>query len=149
MERIRLLVHVESRSGSMATLSKARVALVTGCSRGIGRAISLGLARDGFNVLVNDISRQQTSADSLVSEIKALGRQAIPFLADVSNKTEVNGMVETAISEWGHIDAVVNNAGILRVNMVKDTSESDWDCLFICNKGNMEGSSTSLRSVER
>ncbi|MBN9069779.1 MAG: SDR family NAD(P)-dependent oxidoreductase, partial [Rhizobiales bacterium] len=72
---------------------QARTALVTGASRGIGRAIALGLARRGYDVAVNDIERQKDALLEVVREIEALGRKALPVFADVGAKAEVAAMV--------------------------------------------------------
>ena len=100
---------------------EGKVALVTGAGgqRGMGRAIATRLAQEGANVIVNDIA-PNPYADrpsdwggiaQVVQEIEALGRQAIPVIADVSNASQVQAMVEQGLSRFGHIDILVNNAG--------------------------------------
>ena len=88
-----------------------RVALVTGGSRGIGRAISLALARDGADIAVN-YRKDLDSADATVAEIQALGRKAASFQASVGDWEEDVAMVDAALSEFGHIDILINNAGV-------------------------------------
>ncbi len=110
-----------------------RTALVTGASRGIGRAIALGLARDGFDVVLNDIERQRDELAAVAGEITALGRRAITLHADVSDAAAVRAMVQTAIAEAGQIHAVVNNAGILIANTVERLQEAQWDAVMDVN----------------
>ncbi len=117
----------------MAQSGNGRTALVTGCSRGIGRAIALGLAREGFDVVVNDIARQRTELEAVAGEIRAMGRQCIALDADVSDRGEVRGMVDAAVAQAGHIDAVVNNAGILIASTVENLREDQWDAVMDVN----------------
>lgn len=117
----------------MSTTDTAHVALVTGASRGIGRAIAIGLAERGFDLVVNDIARQGAALTALAREIEALGQRAIAVHADVSSKAEVKAMVAQAIAEAGHIDAVVNNAGILITSPVETLEEGVWDAVMDVN----------------
>jgi 3-oxoacyl-[acyl-carrier protein] reductase len=117
----------------MSTTDTARVALVTGASRGIGRAIAIGLAERGFDLVVNDIARQGEALTALAREIEALGRRAFAVHADVSSKAEVKAMVAQAIAEASHIDAVVNNAGILITSPVETLEEDVWDAVMDVN----------------
>ncbi len=110
-----------------------RTALVTGASRGIGRAIALGLARDGFDVVLNDIERQKDQLETVASEIEAIGRRAVTVFADVSDAGAVRTMVEQAIAATGRIDAVVNNAGILIPGTVEVLPEQHWDAVMDVN----------------
>ena len=110
-----------------------RTALVTGASRGIGRAIALGLARDGFDVVVNDIARQEAELAAVAQEIGGMGRRGTALHADVSNRAEVRSMVDAALAQAGQIDAVVNNAGILIANSVEDLEEDQWDAVMDVN----------------
>ena len=98
-----------------------RVALVTGASRGIGRAIALGLATDGADIAVN-YRREDADAERTVSEVKALGRRAVAFKASVDVIEEDAAMIERVQRELGAISILVNNAGIAsRGNTVADT----------------------------
>lgn len=117
----------------MANPSNGRVALVTGASRGIGRAIALGLAEEGYDVVINDIERQSVQLDGVAGEIRAKGRKAWPVLADVSSKAEVEAMVAKALAEAVKIDAVVNNAGILIAKPVDTLEEHEWDAVLDVN----------------
>ena len=113
----------------MANSGNGRTALVTGASRGIGRAIALGLARDGFDLVVNDIARQQGELEAVVAEIAASGRRATALVADVSDRAQVHAMIGQA----GIIDAVVNNAGILIAASVEALGEDQWDAVMDVN----------------
>jgi 3-oxoacyl-[acyl-carrier protein] reductase len=118
-----------------------KVALVTGSGRGIGRAIALRLAEAGANIVVNDIG-DAGPVEAVVREIKAMGRQALPVLADVSSASDVERLVAEAISAYGRIDILVNNAGITRDQLLLRMSEEDWDrvlavdlkSVFLCTK---------------
>lgn len=101
-----------------------RVALVTGSGRGIGRAIALKLAEVGAAVVANDVNE---SAEAVAQEIKAMNGQSLAIPADISSAAEVTRLVETAISSFGRVDVLVNNAGISRDQLVMRMSEEDWD----------------------
>lgn len=103
-----------------------KIALVTGASRGIGKAIALSFAKEGADVIVNDIANLQ-AAEDVVSEIKNLGQTALVVRADVSAKREVEGMVEQVLDEFGRIDILVNNAGVVTVKPVEEVTEDEWD----------------------
>ncbi len=117
----------------MSTSGNGRTALVTGASRGIGRAIALGLARDGFDLALNDIARQADALAAVQAEIEGIGRRAVVLHADVSDRAAVQAMVADAIARCGHIDAVVNNAGILIPGAVETLAEADWDSVMDVN----------------
>lgn len=101
-------------------------ALITGASRGIGRGIALAFAKQGADVAINYRSSQK-EADEVVAEIKKQGRNAFPIQADVSQKDQVDKMVEEAISQFGRIDILVNNAGIAVFKPFEQMTEEDWD----------------------
>ncbi|MBI2288245.1 MAG: 3-oxoacyl-[acyl-carrier-protein] reductase [Chloroflexi bacterium] len=117
----------------------SKVALVTGSGRGIGRAIALKLAEVGATVVINDIGKD---ANSVAEEIRALNRQSLAILADVSSSSDVDRMVAEAVAAYGRIDILVNNAGITRDQLLLRMSEEDWDkvltinlkSVFLCTK---------------
>lgn len=114
-------------------MGNGRVALVTGASRGIGRAIALGLARRGFDLALNDIAAQAAELEEVVSEARVTGIRAIPYHADVSSKAAVQAMVVRILHDFGTIHAVVNNAGILRASDVEHCPEDYWDSVMDVN----------------
>jgi 3-oxoacyl-[acyl-carrier protein] reductase len=106
-----------------------RVAIVTGSARGIGQAIALKLAEVGATVVVNDIAE----AEPVAEEIRAMNRQSLAVLADVSLSSDVARLVETTISTYGRVDILVNNAGIIRDHFLVRMSEEDWDKVLSVN----------------
>ena len=92
-------------------MTEGKTALVTGASRGIGRAIALELARNGVNVAVN-YAGSEAKANEVVDEIKALGREAFAVQADVSDSDSVSAMVKETVERFGRLDILINNAGI-------------------------------------
>jgi len=126
-----------------------KVAIVTGGARGIGRAESLALAREGASVVVLDYGgatdgtgSSEKPAAEVADQIIAAGGKAIPFYGDVSRWETGEGVVKAALDHFGHLDIVVNNAGILRDRMLHNMSEADWDSVldihlkgtFICTR---------------
>lgn len=109
-----------------------RVAIVTGGSRGIGRAIALELARRGASVVVNYNSRSD-AADVVVGEIKELGGTAISVQADVSDEEQVDKLIKTTTDEYGKIDILVNNAGITRDNLIMRMKVDEFDAVIKSN----------------
>lgn len=109
-----------------------RVAVVTGASRGIGRAIALALAAEGAKIAVNYASNS-TAADQLVEEITADGGQAIALQADISNVDSVDALIKTVTDQWGRIDILVNNAGITRDTLLLRMKPEDWQAVIDTN----------------
>lgn len=109
-----------------------KVALVTGASRGIGRAVAIKLAQNGADVVVN-FSGSEAAAQETVDAIVALGRKAIKIKANVANAEEVAAMVEETHKEFGHIDILVNNAGITRDGLLMRMKDEDWDAVMDIN----------------
>lgn len=118
-----------------------KTAVVTGASRGIGRAIAIQLASEGANVVVN-YSGSEQKAKEVVEEIIALGSKAIAVQANVADNDSVQNLMKTAIDEFGSIDILVNNAGITRDNLLMRMKEDEWDDVidtnlkgvFLCTK---------------
>ncbi len=109
-----------------------RVAIVTGSGRGIGRAIALKLAEVGATVVVNDIGKAEL-VENVAGEIKAMNRQSLAVLADVSSLPDVARLVEETIATYGKVDILVNNAGIVRDQLVVRMSDEDWDRVLNVN----------------
>lgn len=121
-------------------------AIVTGASRGLGRAIALAFAREGADVLVNYASREDQAKD-VAGAIQGLGRKAILHRADVSDAAQVRAMVQAALAGLGRVDILVNNAGITMPKAPLETSEAEWDRVlavnlkgvFLCSQAVAEG----------
>ena len=102
-----------------------RIALVTGASRGIGKAIALDLAQRGADVAVN-FSQSHTAAAAVVAQIEAIGRRSLAVQADVSDPDAVRAMTATVGAELGRPDILVNNAGITRDTLAMRMKDEDW-----------------------
>jgi 3-oxoacyl-[acyl-carrier protein] reductase len=109
-----------------------KVALVTGGSRGIGKAICLTYAREGAHVAVN-YTKGLAEAEAVVAEVKAMGGKAIGIQADVSQRSQVRKMVAETLKTFGRLDILVNNAGILTPTNLMETSDEDWDRVMSVN----------------
>jgi 3-oxoacyl-[acyl-carrier protein] reductase len=109
-----------------------RTALVTGSSRGIGRALAVALAQSGAAVVINYL-RREAEAKAVEQEIADLQRPCITVQADVSAASDVKRLVRTSEERLGPIDILINNAGIARVQAVEDITERDWDDLIEVN----------------
>ena len=126
-----------------------RAAIVTGATRGIGRAIALELARQGANVAFN-YARNAEAANSLFTEIEALGAQALPAQCDVAQTEAAVEMVKNVKDKFGRVDFLVNNAGITRDGLVLRMKEEDWDAVLDTNlKGAWNFSRAALRFMLR
>ncbi|NQT31244.1 MAG: SDR family NAD(P)-dependent oxidoreductase [Deltaproteobacteria bacterium] len=113
----------------MSQRLKDRVAIVTGSSQGIGKAIALALAKEGAKVVTNNRrpGAEGGDADTVAKEIKGMGGEAVPFFGSVSEFDVAEKIVKTAIDSFGKIDIVVNNAGADAPRMVWNMSEEEWD----------------------
>lgn len=109
-----------------------RCALVTGASRGIGRAAAAALAREGWPVCVNFLERRD-AAESLVSELRAQGLPAMAFQADVTDREAVEAMIQAASEELGPVELLVNNAGISQYGLFQDVDDAAWDRVLAVN----------------
>lgn len=120
---------------------QGKVAVVTGASRGIGRAVAIELGKVGAKVVVN-YSGSEAKALEVVDEIKGLGTDAIAVQANVAESDSVQAMIKEAISTFGSVDILVNNAGITRDNLLMRMKEDEWDDVintnlkgvFLCTK---------------
>ncbi|HUO42064.1 MAG TPA: glucose 1-dehydrogenase [Methylomirabilota bacterium] len=120
---------------------EGKVAVVTGASRGIGRAIALALAKEGCSLIVN-YNQNQAKAQEVVDAIKGMKSRAIPVRCDVSARNDVDKMFKLAVEEFGKIDILVNNAAIMETPLFLDTTDEVWDrsmnvnlkSVFICTQ---------------
>lgn len=113
--------------------AKGKTALITGASRGIGRALAKGLADAGFDVAITDLPSQAADLAVTKSEIEAAGRKAYVYTMDVSKKREIEATVDALLQAAGSIDVLVNNAGILKPSLLQDLDEASWDAHFDIN----------------
>ncbi|XP_031269920.1 3-oxoacyl-[acyl-carrier-protein] reductase 4-like isoform X1 [Pistacia vera] len=123
---------IEQASGQTTQNVEAPVAVVTGASRGIGRAIALSLGKAGCKVLVN-YARSSKEAEEVCKEIEAFGGQALTFGGDVSKEADVESMIKTATDAWGTIDILINNAGITRDTLLMRMKKSQWQDVIDLN----------------
>jgi 3-oxoacyl-[acyl-carrier protein] reductase len=110
-----------------------RVAVITGGAQGIGRAIALGMAREGAKVVVADLQSEKASA--VANEVKALGSEALGVEVNVADESSVKRLAEATFADFGRIDILVNDAGIYLKSSVADMSEADWDRTLDINLG--------------
>jgi 3-oxoacyl-[acyl-carrier protein] reductase len=112
---------------------KDKIALVTGSSRGIGKATALLFAREGANVIVNYVSNRK-EAEDVSQEIRNMGRKSIAVKADVSNREEVRCMIKQIIDVFGRIDILVNNAAIIcKPTNILNATKEEWERLLNVN----------------
>lgn len=126
-------------------MSEKRVALVTGAGRGIGRAIALTLAEKGFFVVVN-YNGSAAKAQETVEIIRQSGGEAVSCACDVSDFNACGEMMAALIKDYGHIDVLVNNAGITRDNLLMKMSEEDFDKVIAVN---LKGCFNTIKHLSR
>jgi 3-oxoacyl-[acyl-carrier protein] reductase len=124
---------------------EGKVALVTGGSRGIGRAIAICLAEAGANVVVNYAGNEAAAAE-VAAHIESLGRKALIIKANVGNSAEVDAMVKKTLEAFGQLDILVNNAGITRDNLIMRMKDEEFDEVI---NTNLKGVFNCVRSVTR
>lgn len=122
-----------------------RVAIVTGASRGIGKAIALAMAGAQADIVVNYAGRAD-AAEETAAAIRNMGRRALVYQADVADTAQVQGMVDAAIAEFGKVDILVNNAGITRDNLILRMKEEDWDAVL---QVNLKSAFNTIKAVAR
>jgi NAD(P)-dependent dehydrogenase (short-subunit alcohol dehydrogenase family) len=108
-----------------------RVAIVTGAGRGIGHATALALARAGADVAAVDIDK--AAAEKTAAAVTAIGRKGLALAADVGDLAGIDQMVSRVVQAFGHVDALVNNAGVTRRAYIMDLTEADWDRIMRVN----------------
>jgi 3-oxoacyl-[acyl-carrier protein] reductase len=119
-----------------------KVAIITGCGGGLGRAMAVRMAGLGADIVVNDIPQAEEAANEVAEAVAECGRKGFVVLGSVTSGDEVGGMVEQVLGEFGRIDILVNNAGITRDALMIRMSEDDWDMVldinlkgaFLCTK---------------
>lgn len=132
------------KGGKIMFNLKGKVALITGSARGIGKGIALGFAKQGADIVINDLNAQEAS--KTVEEIKKLGVKAIKIIADVTDENAVKEMFSTIKKEFGKLDILVNNAGTSQAKDIFEMEFEDWnrimkinsDSVFLCSKYAME-----------
>jgi 3-oxoacyl-[acyl-carrier protein] reductase len=124
---------------------EGKTALVTGASRGIGRAIALELAQAGADVVVNYAGSERAAAE-VVSTIEALGRRSLAIQADVGNSEQAEEMVKQTLEAFGRLDILVNNAGITRDNLIMRMKEEEFDQVIHTN---LKGVFNCIKAVTR
>ena len=120
---------------------KDQVAIVTGASRGIGKATAIALATEGAKVVIN-YARSSDAAEALVAEITGAGGEAITLQADVSQADQVDALIKATLEKWGQIDILVNNAGITKDTLLMRMKQDAWQAVidlnltgvFLCTK---------------
>jgi 3-oxoacyl-[acyl-carrier protein] reductase len=122
-----------------------KVVLVTGGSRGIGRAIALKMAKHGANVAIN-YAGNANAANEVAALIQGLGKESLTLRADVANASEVNAMVDQVVDKFGKIDILVNNAGITRDNLLLRMKDEEWDEVIDTN---LKGVFHCIKAVAR
>lgn len=123
---------------------KDKVAVVTGASRGIGKSISLALARQGAKIVAFDITL--TGMEQLLAEIKALGSEGIAVEGNVTATADTEKLVDQAVAAYGRIDILVNNAGITRDGLLMRMKDEDWDAVLTVN---LKGAFLCTRAVSK
>lgn len=125
---------------------KNKVAIITGSSRGIGKAIATAMAKEGAKVVIT--SRHLPEADKTAKEIQKLGGQAMAIKCDVSKKNEIEKMVSETVKKFGQLDILVNNAGIVSFDSFLELKEEDWDkVLAIDLKGTFLCSQVAVKQM--
>ncbi|WP_427338585.1 3-oxoacyl-[acyl-carrier-protein] reductase [Caloranaerobacter sp. DY30410] len=124
-----------------------KIALITGGSRGIGKAIALKLASLGANIVVN-YTKSDTKAKEVIKLAEEMGVKAIAVKADISNKDDVENFINKVLDEFGRIDILVNNAGITRDNLLMRMKEEEWDDVININlKGTFNVTKAAIRTM--
>jgi 3-oxoacyl-[acyl-carrier protein] reductase len=124
---------------------QGKIALVTGASRGIGRAIAISLAEAGAEVAVNYAASEQAALET-AEAVRALGRRAITVKADVGDSEQVESMVGQVLEQFGRLDILVNNAGITRDNLLMRMKEEEFDQVI---NTNLKGVFNCMKAVTR
>ena len=130
---------------TLSKLLEGQVALITGASRGIGRAIAISLAKEGAEVIIN-YSSSLEKANEVVAEINSLGGKAYPLQADIADENSVNELIKTVLNKNNKIDVLVNNAGITKDGLLMRMKTDDWQKVLDLN---LSGVFYCTRAVSR
>jgi 3-oxoacyl-[acyl-carrier protein] reductase len=123
-------------------MSKERVAVITGASRGIGRSIALALVSQGATIVAVDMD--QASTEAVVAELQAAGGKALAVVGNVTVSADVERMIDAAVEAFGRVDILVNNAGITRDGLLMRMKDEDWDAVLNVN---LKGAFLCTRAV--
>ncbi len=123
---------------------EGKVAGITGAGRGIGRAVAMAFAREGARVAIVELDVEE--GEKVAEEIKAMGREAVAFGADVAKRKDVDGVVQRILERWGRIDIWVNNAGIIRPAMLHNMTEEQWQSVIDVH---LKGTFNCLQAVAK
>ncbi|MCM3440398.1 3-oxoacyl-ACP reductase family protein [Metabacillus halosaccharovorans] len=126
-------------------MSEKKVAIITGASRGIGKAIALRLAKDNFMVVIN-YNKSREDAEKVLESIKEIGGNGILFQGSVTDRDVMDGMVKEVVNQFGRIDLLVNNAGVLRPKYLMMTKLDEWEETIATN---LTGPFYCIKSVLR
>ncbi|KAF9254223.1 NAD(P)-binding protein [Marasmius fiardii PR-910] len=120
---------------SLSKYNGTGICLITGSAQGIGKAIALRLAKDGFNIALNDLPTRQSQLQALENEIKELGKgtKTVIVTGDVSSEAEVKTMVEKVVETFGGLDVMVANVGICPASLMTEMTAEQWDKIFSIN----------------
>ena len=130
---------------TLSKLIEGKTAIVTGASRGIGKAIAISLAKEGAEVIIN-YSSSPENANKVVSEINEFGGKAYPLKADISNENSVNELIKKVLEKHNKIDVLVNNAGITKDGLLMRMKTDDWQKVLDLN---LSGVFYCTRAVSR
>ncbi len=124
---------------------KKKVVIITGASRGLGKAIALKYGREGWSVLINYLE-QKKAAEAVADKVRSLDGEAEVYRADVSKTEDVKNMIDAAMKKWSRIDVLINNAGITRDSLLIKMSEADWDAVI---KTNLKGAFICIQQAAK
>jgi len=110
---------------------KNKIVLITGASRGIGKGTALRFAREGANLAL--IAKNKEKVNNVANEVRKLGRRALPIVADVTVKKQVEDMFDRTVQEFGKLDVSVHNAGVITIARINELTEEEWDKVLAVN----------------
>ena len=124
-----------------------KVAIVTGAGRGLGRGFAMAMAKEGCSVVTNSVDPERKTSSRVAEEIKKAGGQAVSVIAKVGSKETAELLVNTAVKEFGRLDAIVNNAGVTRDGMIIPLTEEMWDeVIYVHLRGAFMNTQAAVKS---